>query len=114
MSDRENLLQNITTLLNEKALLEAQLISVNEAIEELRQFAYERAPKLAAEEISKQTAELREENQHLRQELVYIANANPNDFMVAGGFQKWAQSRARKAIEQEAGTLTVKKGNQNK
>lgn len=77
--------------------------------DELKRFAYEGTPRIAAEEANKQTVELKTEIERLRQELSYIANAQRKNSYNAAEFRAWAQNRARHALGQEAGTLTVKK-----
>lgn len=57
-------------------------------------------------EIREQTAEIK----RLRDELSYIANAKRLSSESADEFWAWAQNRARHALRQEAGTLTIKKG----
>jgi hypothetical protein len=76
---------------------------------ELREFAYERAPKIAAEEANKQIERLKTENERMRAALWFIANLESGS---RGAYSKFAeaQSRARHAIGQEAGTLRIKKG----
>jgi len=55
------------------------------------------------EEIQEKDAEIK----RLRDELGYIANAKPIDYQ---SFTEFAKSRARHALNQEAGTLPIKKG----
>jgi hypothetical protein len=49
------------------------------------------------------------EVERLRSELGYIANAKRRNIPVAEDFRDWAQSRARHALGQKPGELTVKK-----
>ena len=77
--------------------------------DELKRFAYEEAPRIAAEEANKQTATLKTEVERLRLELGYIANAQRKNFTDAEEFRTWAQNRARHAIGEKPGELTIKK-----
>lgn len=77
--------------------------------DDLRRFAYEDAPRIAAKEANDQTAELRAEVERLRLELGYITNAQRKNFTDAEEFRAWAQSRARHALGQKPGELTIKK-----
>lgn len=49
------------------------------------------------------------EIERLRQELGCIANAKRHSFFDTGEFVEWVQSRARHALGQKTGTLTIKK-----
>lgn len=53
--------------------------------------------------------ELEMEIERLRSELGNIANATRNSFRDDREFRIWAQNRARRALGQKPGTLTVKK-----
>lgn len=72
--------------------------------DDLKKFAYEEAPRIAAEEANKQIEPLKAEIERLREELQIIANGTTKSFEI------WAKRRARKALGQEAGTLVIKKG----
>jgi cupin superfamily acireductone dioxygenase involved in methionine salvage len=105
---------NVTTQIAE---LQTQLVDANAEIERLQQeladlkdLAYNRAPKLAAEEANKQIDPLKAEIERLRTELGYIANAKLQNFNHDDSdFRLWAQNRARHALNQQPGTLAVKK-----
>jgi hypothetical protein len=82
-----------------------EVITLRRELADLKEFAYERALKIAAEEANKQTIEIR----RLRQELDYIANAKRKNFTDAEDFRDWAQNRARHALGLKPGELTIKK-----
>jgi hypothetical protein len=92
----------VRTAVKEQARLRQELA-------DLKELTYERAPKIAAEEANKQIKPLKEEIERLRLELGYIANAKRRNIPVAEDFRDWAQSRARHALGQKPGELTVKK-----
>ena len=62
------------------------------------------------EEKNNLMVKLEMEVERLRSELRYIANAQRHSFTDAEEFRTWAQNRARHALGEETGTLTVKKG----
>jgi phage host-nuclease inhibitor protein Gam len=95
-------------LLDYNALM-AEVSTLRREIADLKELAYERAPKLAAEEANKQIKPLKEEIERLRSELGYIANAKRHSFYDTGEFMEWAQSRARHALGQKPGELTIRK-----
>lgn len=95
-------------LLDYNALM-AEVSTLRREIADLKELAYERAPKIAAEEANKQIKPLKEEIERLRNELGYIANAKRRNIPDAEDFRAWAQSRARHALGQKPGELTVKK-----
>jgi predicted RNase H-like nuclease (RuvC/YqgF family) len=77
--------------------------------DDLKRFAYEEAPKLAAEEANKQIDPLKTEIAELRRELTLIAYAQQTSFRDDQSFRLWAQNRARHALNQKPGELTIKK-----
>lgn len=62
------------------------------------------------EEKNNKLVKLEMEVERLRSELSLIANGENYRHTNDKEFRTWAQNRARKAIGQEAGMLTIKKG----
>jgi cell division protein FtsB len=89
---------------------QAEIKRLQEEVTALKRFAYEDAPRIAAEEANKQTAELRAEVKRLRDELGCIAMARGNAFTAPGEFRAWAQNRARHALGMKPGEMKIKKG----
>jgi len=80
---------------------EVEIKVLRTQLDDLKRFAYDDAPTLAAKAADTQTAELRAEVTHLRQELQNIANAPYANFEDAEEFRTWARNRARHAIGQK-------------
>ncbi len=95
-------------LLDYNALM-AEVTTLRRELTDLKEFAYERAPKIAVEEADKQTKLFKEEIEHLRKELGYIANAQRKSFKDDREFRIWAQNRARHALGLKPGELTIRK-----
>jgi chromosome segregation ATPase len=89
--------------------LRAEAERLRRELADLKEFAYERAPKIAIEEADKQIKPLKEEIAGLRQELGYIANAKRRNFLDAEEFRAWAQNRAMHALGLKPGELTIRK-----
>ena len=88
---------------------EAEIERLRRELADLKEFAYERAPKIAIEEANKQIKPLKEEVERLCSELGYIANAKRRNFTDAEEFRDWAQNRAQHALGLKPGELTVRK-----
>lgn len=95
-------------LLDYNALM-AEIATLRREVADLKDFAYERAPKIAIEEADKQIKPLKEEIERLRHALNQIAGVSEDKVMTAKTFQAWARSRARHALSLKPGELTIKK-----
>jgi hypothetical protein len=95
-------------LLDYNALM-AEVSSLRRELIDLKELAYERAPKLAAEETNKQIKPLKEEIERLRSELTLITNAKRMDFANTTELGNWVIDRARHALSLKPGELTIRK-----